>query len=316
MDWRIKGILQCLLSVAPGGYLANGVLQRTVGEMRDFRRYVASKVEDWAVFMSHFRHLGFDLRGRRMLEIGTGWLPILPLCFFLGGIGSVATYDVTRHMSWRPTRRMVLTLDDHVDWIAEQSARSPQEVRTDYERLREATSLDDLLQRARVEYRAPADATRSGYRDAGVDVVLSNSVLEHVPRDTIAEMMRESARVLRPNGLAVHSVNCGDHYAYFDRRISPINYLTFTERQWRRWNNDLLYQNRLRPRDFLEMAEAAGLELAVRVHRTRPDLVDALEKLEVAPEFRHYPVDQLCCTSIDFVARKPSSNGQCERGGA
>ena len=38
-------------------------------------------------------------------------------------------------------------------------------------------------------------------------------------------MMREAFRVLRPGGLSIHSVNCADHYAYFDHNVSPINYL-------------------------------------------------------------------------------------------
>jgi hypothetical protein len=37
----------------------------------------------------------------------------------------------------------------------------------------------------------------------------------------------------------------------------------------------------------------------------RTDLLRALPGLDIAPEFRHYPPEQLCCTSIDFVARKP-----------
>jgi SAM-dependent methyltransferase len=136
-----------------------------------------------------------------------------------------------------------------------------------------------------------------------VDVVFSNSVLEHVPPEAIRRLMHESSRILRPGGLAIHSANCGDHYAYFDSKITPINYLTYSESTWRRWNNDLLYQNRLRPSDFLVMAEQAGLRIVLQKSTARPELLDKLPSMEIATEFKGYPREQLASTSVDFVAQ-------------
>lgn len=304
MNWRVKGIIQGLLGAVPGGCRANTLLQHTVGEMRHFDKHVASKVEDWKVFMTHFRELGFDLGGSRVLEIGTGWMPILPLCFSLAGVGSFVTFDLTRHLNRRLTRRMLDALEVHLDGVADACGLEPGGLRADYGRLRVAGSLQELLARARIEYHAPADMTRSGLADGSVDAVLSNSVLEHVPPGVILDMMRESARVLRPGGLAVHSVNCGDHYAYFDRSITPINYLTYTDQQWARWNNSLLYQNRLRPCELVGMAEGAGLSVRMSKHRARPELMAVVGQMPIAPQFRHFPPEQLCCTSIDFAAEK------------
>ena len=96
----------------------------------------------------------------------------------------------------------------------------------------------------------------------------------------------------------------GDHYAYFDRRLTPIHYLRFRERTWRIWNNGLQHQNRLRPDDFLELAEREGLQIVLN-RQPRPELLARFEELPIAPEFRHYPRAQLCTTSVDFVARAP-----------
>src|SRR5579871_1937465 len=113
-----------------------------------------------------------------------------------------------------------------------------------------------------------------------------------------------AAPVLKPGGLAVHSVNCGDHYAYFDRARNPVEYLTYSENEWSFWNNDLLYQNRLRPSDFLNMARAAGLALPLIEFRPKPALLEKLPSLKIDPRFAAYPPAELCCTSIDFVARR------------
>jgi SAM-dependent methyltransferase len=306
MNWRVKGVAQKVLSAVPGGVRVNDWLQRTVGDLRDFEANVGSKVNaDWVVLVGHMIELGIKPQGLRYLEIGTGWFPALPVCYSLAGADSCATFDLVDHLNGRLTFRMLDALQTHLPAIATASLTPLQQVQNSYAQLKQAKTLAELLERARIEYHAPADATASGLPDESVDVVFSNSVLEHVPRETILRLMQESARVLRRGGLSIHSANCGDHYAYFDKNITAINYLTYSERDWRLWNNELQYQNRLRPQDFLGLAEQAGLEIALKKHKPRADLLDALPKLQIAPEFQHYPPEQLCCTSIDFVARKP-----------
>ncbi len=113
-------------------------------------------------------------------------------------------------------------------------------------------------------------------------------------------------RAGRPHGgNAPHpQAGCGDHYVYFDRQITPIHYLRFSERAWRKWHNDLQYQNRLRPVDFVESARQAGLDVILDTHKPRPDLLAKLPSMPIDEAFRRYPAEQLCCTSIDFAARR------------
>ncbi len=305
MNWRIKGVVQKVLSAAPGGVGANDYLQRTIGGLRNFEAQVEVKLSDWSILMSHLGELGFPVTGARCLEIGTGWFPTLPVCFSLAGAAGCVTYDLSAHLSRRLTFKMLAALGDHLPAIADAASRPVGEVEAAYQRLRDGTTLRGVLREAGIDYRAPADATATGLPPWSVDVVFSNSVLEHVHPAAIAAMMRESSRVLRGGGVAVHSVNCGDHYAYFDPRITQINYLTYPAPAWRFWNNKLMYQNRLRPQDFLDSAEQAGLEVVLTKFQPRTELLGALPEMDIAPEFRHYPAEQLCCTSIDFVACKP-----------
>src|SRR5688572_8956999 len=103
MNWRVKGIVQKVLSVVPFGTAANDLLQKTVGGLRDFDGRLAGKVEDWKIFVDHLATLGISPRGLRLFEIGTGWFPTLPLCFSLAGAASVATFDLERHLNPRLT---------------------------------------------------------------------------------------------------------------------------------------------------------------------------------------------------------------------
>jgi hypothetical protein len=275
-----------------------------MGLLRKFEANVDTKVcADWLVLAAHLQELSIPIQGKTFVEVGSGWYPTLPVCFYLAGAERCHTLDLYRHMDWPLVMRMLHRLDVHVPKIAEQLGLDEGVIRGRLADLQLATGLDDMLCRAHIEYHAPADATRTGLPDRTVDVVYSNSVLEHVPAQVIAKLMTETRRVLRAGGIALHSVNCGDHYAYFDQRVTQINYLRYSSAAWWLWNNDLQYQNRLRADDFLEMARGAGLEVILNKQRPRSELLASFASFPVAAEFRHYSREQLCTTSIDFVAR-------------
>jgi SAM-dependent methyltransferase len=304
VHWRIKGILQKTLSAVPGGVGINDSLQRLAGARRDLSAHFKMKVEDWEVPSNHSVTHGSGIGGQHIFEIGSGWYPVLPLCYHLAGAHAIHTFDLNRHLSPATTLAALRGLEANLDRIASGSRLPPREIETRYRRLRDATSPESVLTTAGITYHAPADATRSRLPDASVDQVISNSVLEHVPGPVIAAMMAESVRVLRPGGLAIHSANCADHYAYFDRKITFLNYLQFTEAQWAFWNNSLLYQNRMRPSQFFALAEEAGLELLARIATPRAELLAALPSLQLQPPFNAMDPNDVCCTSFDLVARK------------
>lgn len=306
MHWRIKGLVQKLLGLHPAGAGVHYRLQRRFGGLTDFSGELATKVEDWTIMTGHLRSAGVAIEGARMVEIGTGWYPTFPLACYLAGAARVTTFDLTSHLQRELLHRCVSELAGFIETIAETSGSGVARVRDRYARLRESLEAGAGLDRATggvVRYRAPADATRSGMADGEVDVVFSNSVLEHVPADVIATMYRESRRILGATGLMFHSVNCGDHYAYVDRNVSQLNYLQYSDRAWRFWNNAFLYQNRMRAHEFVELATQTGFDILLDTSTVRPRRLEELATIRVHPRFAHLSPEQLCITSIDFIAR-------------
>jgi SAM-dependent methyltransferase len=304
MNWRLKGIVQKAVSVLPGRDRINRVLQTRFGGLREPEREMDSKVlDDWLVFADHLKTLGLSTANRTFVEVGSGWYPTLPTCFALAGAARVDTFDLTVHLDEQLTRRLIERLGLHLDRIASAGGLPLDDVRARHRELAAADSTTEILRRARIRYNAPADASRTGLPDASVDVVYSNSVLEHVTPEALRAIMKETARILRPDGYAIHSVNCGDHYAHSDPAITQVNYLRFSERQWSFWNNELQYQNRLRARDFLEASEAAGLVTVFSKARPRPELVAEVSRMRLPDRFRGYSFEDLAITSVDFAAR-------------
>jgi len=305
MHWRVKGLIQKSLSSMPGGRSLNDRLQRSFGALRQPARNVLGKLQDWRLSLSYLRDREFSVLGATLFEIGTGWYPTLPICFSLAGAKRIITYDIVRHIDADLTFRMISALKSHLELIAEACSVSVDEIHDRYLELLQATDIDALLRCARVEYCAPADARAAKLAPDSIDLVYSNSVMEHVPKDSIRDLMCESRRILRPGGLALHNVACNDHYAHLDSQISSVNYLRYSESQWRKWNNSLQYQNRLRAPEFLDLATQAGFEIILKRTCVRPGTREALANFQVAPQFRCFSMEDLAITTVDFIARKP-----------
>jgi SAM-dependent methyltransferase len=308
MDWRVKGMIQKVLGYVPEGDRIHYWLQRRGGGLADFGRECDIKVDDWGLMVGHLKSVGFPVEGTRFLEMGTGWYPTFPFALFLGGARSVETLDLNRHL--KPDRVIALAerLAQHVDRIADATDRPRDEVgalqRELAAAIRRGAPVDDATGGV-VRYRAPADASDTKLPAASIDVVFSNSVLEHVPGPVIEACFTEARRVLRPGGVVFHSVNCGDHYAYADRKVNQLHYLQFSDEEWGKWNNHFLYQNRLRAVDFVRMAKAAGFRIELDTSRARDERLRQLDELRVAPCFDRYTREELAITSIDFIGRNP-----------
>jgi len=308
MDWRIKGAIQKVLGYVPGGGRIHYLLQRRGGGLTDFARECDIKVDDWRLMMGHLRTVKARVAGGTLLEMGTGWYPTFPLCLYLAGAGRVYTFDLNPYLKPEMTVALAERLATHVPLIARESGRPEAEVAAQQVAVAAALRGGASITAATggvIEYRAPADASKTALPAESLDVVFSNSVLEHVPGEVIEACLAEARRILRPVAVVFHSVNCGDHYAYVDSGIDQLHYLQYSEAAWRKWNNAFLYQNRLRAVDFTEMAKRAGFTIEIDTSRPNPKRLRQLESIRVDPYFARYSRDQLAITSIDFVGRKP-----------
>ena len=309
MHWRIKGAIQKVLGAVPRGDDLHYQLQRRAGGLRDVTREMTIKVDDWRVMVDMLARCGAKVPGARMLEIGTGWYTLFPFALHAAGAAKVVTVDLNRYLRPELTRQCVevLARPAHIEVLAATAGVGAGDVEHRLAKVARALASGADVTAATdgvVEYHAPADASATSLADGAIDIVFSNSVLEHVPGPVIAAIFAEARRLLPAGGVMIHGVNCGDHYAYGDDAINQLHYLSYSSARWAKWQNRFLYQNRLRAPDFTDLAKAAGFTIALDTSRAKPERLAQLDKIKVHPEFAKYTREQLAITSIDFVARK------------
>lgn len=309
MHWRIKGAIQKVLGAVPGGDALHYQLQRKAGGLRNVTREMTIKVDDWRVMIDMLERCGVQVPGARLLEIGTGWYTLFPFALYAVGAKRVVTVDLNRYLRPELTRQCVevLALPAHIEVLAAATGASAGDVEHRLARVARALAGGADVGAATegvVDYHAPSDAADTKLPDASIDIVFSNSVLEHVPGPIISKVFAEARRLLPPGGVMIHGVNCGDHYAYGDRAIDQLHYLSYSSARFAKWQNRFLYQNRLRAPEFTRLAVEAGFTIALDTSKAKPERLAQLDRIEVHPEFAQYTREQLAITSIDFVARR------------
>lgn len=165
-----------------------------------------------AAQLAHALHVaGLTVRDRTCLELGSGWVLSHALVLHLLGARAVIATDLT-------PQAHLPALGAAVGGCLPSLVRDVLSPFEDHERLR--ARLDrlrgvrrwtpEVLAGLGVEVVAPLDLARRPLGRA-VDLVYSNSVLEHVPVGDVDRLLANVAADLAPGGAMLHAVHLEDH---------------------------------------------------------------------------------------------------------
>ena len=308
MHWKTKVKIQRALEQFPGGRRAYAWCQRLNGSRGDGQ--LKSNVEQGLRLLKTFAKAGQSIQDLETMEIGSGWAMIVPLVFWLNGQRSCHTYDLSHLVDPALLQKAMRRLAKLCADPAALESHRPFTLRPErgalFRQLVEArTDAIELLERCEIHYHAPADAGETPHADGSLDLVFSNNVLEHVPPDAIRRLFREARRTLKSGGWMLHVIDPSDHFAHDDGSISPINFLTYSEADFARFNNSFGFQNRLRGAQHRQLMEEAGFEILHWESRLNAAAQEHLPRLKLHSDFARFSPEEICSMSLRVVARKP-----------
>lgn len=161
------------------------------------------------------------------------------------------------------------------------------------------TSLADLAA-LNISYIAPLDVARSALPDNAFDVCVSTNTMEHIPEAQLGAILVELRRILVPGGLVSAIIDYSDHYSHTDPSIGRLNFLRFSDAEFRRFNHRSHFQNRLRHHDYERLFRDAGFVVErdeVLGWAELPDAISCDDPRRRDPTF--------AATAGRFVARSP-----------
>lgn len=260
-DWRIKAAFQAALSRLPGGTAVNEILQRYVGGRRaaTIPAAVQEQAEEFTAMLQALQECHFSLRGKRVLEIGTGWDPLNAM-LAAGHGADVVTMDVVRHLKASEYSRARL-LATYEAW-GDKLVFTALQVEAIQRYGRGEGDVPALLSALGIIYHAPvADDFLLTLPRHSFDLIFSIAVFEHVPPRGLKDLLGGQERVLRPHALAYHDAGPGDHAVSFDPGVTYVNFLRYDGLFWRILGESALqYHNRLRASDFEKLFTDFGFQ--------------------------------------------------------
>jgi hypothetical protein len=131
-----------------------------------------------------------------------------------------------------------------------------------------------------------------------VDLVLSNSVMEHV--EDVGGTAQDLARVTIPGGQNFHFIDLRDHFFKH-----PFEMLCYTERQWRQFLNPGSNLNRLRAWDYERLFGQRFGQVSVEPLHSNLPAFRAVRR-RIRPEFLSGDEDRDAVTHILLRASRPS----------
>ncbi|GAB2578931.1 hypothetical protein ISP15_00570 [Dyella jejuensis] len=310
MYWKAKATLQNAVSRLPSesSYAAYYWLQRHFGGLRniDPMARLRAGVETWR----QIEKLGREPADKIFFEVGTGRVPMTPLAYWLMGAKTVITIDLNPYLKAELTRECLQYIADHAEETQALFGALLNSKRFDallYLQRQDDFRLQNLLDLCQIKYIAPGDAARTGLNQASIDFHTSFNVFEHIPGHVLLAILAEGNRIISDSGMFVHRVDYSDHFSHSDMRISPINFLQYSDARWDRYaGNRYMYMNRLRHDDFLALFESAGQSILATEPMVDVASLELLRrgKLNIDPRFGAKAVEVLATTDSWIISAK------------
>jgi SAM-dependent methyltransferase len=237
--------------------------------------------------------------GSRLLELGTGWLHWEALTCRLFFDVQCTLYDVWDNRQLSGLKNYISQLDARLEelnvpnWQL-QRARSL---------ILKVLKVEDFLEFYNLlgfEYVVADSRGLKQFNDASFDFVVSAGVLEHIPAETASEIIKDTARILKPGGYSFQDINLRDHLYQYDETVSSKQYLHYSDHAWKRWfENDVQYINRLQRPEWLRFFGDTGLNLIVEESE-----IEDLTGLRPDIAYMRYSNSDRQCSQLRLLHRK------------
>ena len=232
---------------------------------------------------------GIDLEEKTVLELGSGWAPIIPYFFtHFAEVARVATYDINEHYDSKT--------------IAKLNAYYKANFQIDI-----ASESGKYALPSNVKYYPKTNLADSTIRlNEHIDLVFSRFVLEHIPPEDLLKIHQSFSKILPKSAYILHMISPSDHRAYNDKSLSYYDFLKYSPEEWKKNHTKFDYHNRLRLPNYLEIFEKAGYEVVSLDYDTcdkDSEKYRKFKELTLHKDFQNYTEEELLAGSINVLLK-------------
>lgn len=288
MNHKIKTSIFKFLNVLPAnvGMHLYHFLQN-FSENKNLTVKIKSSEDTFNTFLQIYEKLNIKIKDSAVIEIGSGWLPIMPYFFiYKGKTKNVFTYDLNTHYQKKSIEYFNTVFS------------------------KEYNQTIDPLKNNRyslpegVNYYPSQNIIKAEIPK--VDVVFSRFVLEHVTPEDIFEMHKKFKSSLEKGSYIVHFISPSDHRAYSDKSLSLQDFLKYSPKEWDGIQTKFDYHNRLRLPQYIDIFKSLGYEIVYLTSDSTKEGTpnfDLFKKLNVHNDYKNYSDQELTAGNINIVLK-------------
>lgn len=302
-NWVFKALIQKIISFLPYSDKINFWFQKHI------TKGVLLSEEHFNDKLSPcFDHITYcknekEITNSTILEIGTGWYPVIPLGFYLSGSTKIYSIDISPLCN---KERLLNTIDKFIEWrkrgsldiylnhIEESRWKSLTNINRDL-------SFSDLLKILNINL-IVGDARKLPLIDGAFDFVISNNVFEHIYPQILKPIIKECNRILKPNGVHSHFIDMSDHFAHNDDKINIYNFLKYSDSEWNLIDNSVQPQSRERLPFYLELMQNENLN--TQTFNIRKGSLEILKKMKINHKFIKNDIELIAISHAHLLSKK------------
>ncbi|WP_413999727.1 hypothetical protein ACMDB5_03995 [Flavobacterium sp. W1B] len=288
MKHKIKTSIFQFLSILPNslGVQLYHKLQ-FFSENKNLNLKIKSTENTFNSFISICNQLKINILNQSIIEIGSGWLPIMPYFFiFKGKAKRVSTYDLNEHYQ----EKSIVNFNTIFSKEYNQSVNTKKNGKYS-------------LPKEVVYYPSQNIITAEIPK---AETVFSRFVLEHVTPEDIVEMHKKFKKSLEKGSHIVHFISPSDHRAYSDKSLSLQDFLKYDQKEWNRIQTKFDYHNRLRLPQYLEIFKSLDYEIIyLTFDSVKKDSEQhrLFKNIEIHSDYKNYSEEELTAGNINIVLK-------------
>lgn len=283
MKHKTKTFLFKSLSLLPSkiGYGLYYKLQ-SLGNNESLLSKIKSSETTYFCLIEICEKLKINLENKTIIEIGSGWLPIMPYFFkYKLKVKSIFTYDINKHYK----KNAILEFNDVFE--KEYKCNIEIEKNNNY-------NLPDGIY-----YRPSKNIINETIPKA--DVIFSRYVLSHATEKDVVGMHEKFIKTFPKGTLIIHFISPSDLRQHGDKSISLQDFLQYSSEEWSRIQTKFDSHNRMRLPNFIDIFKKLGLEIVYLTYESsKPDSLNLklFKKLELHNDYKNFSEEELTAGNI------------------
>lgn len=287
MNHKLKTSVFKILDGLPDrlGYFVYHQLQDLTAKL-SIEDKIKSTEASYCLMKKIFDEQQISLENKTIVEVGSGWAPILPYFFvYDAAVKKVLTYDINKHYQQKSIKELNRIFEEKYN-------NQPNPLSGNF-------NLNE-----KVNYFPYTNVAEGELKDA--DIIVSRFVLEHLSPKDITKMHQSFENKLKSGSYILHLISPGDHRAYSDKSISLYDFLKYSQQEWDAIQTKFDYHNRLRLPQYLEIVQQNFEMIHLEYTSCVPESLEyqKFEKINVHEDFKGFSFEEQTAGSINVLLKR------------